>query len=406
MTKILTIFRREFLNLVAKPSFWFGMLVVPIIVGVVVLIIALTSGVAAAASAANKAGESKSQGVIDLSGLLSKQPGVLATQPNLQLLPDEDEARALLAAKRINSYYVVAADFVQSGAVRYVADQFSPLDAEDRTDGFERLLRLALLNGDEEQLKRYEQPVNVTREARLAPEDLRRATDYSPVPIFAAVMFMGSLIGSASYLMQTVTQEKENRVIEVLMSSVTPSQLLTGKILGLGLVGFLQMVMWLGSTMIALPFLSRIPVLTPYLGVITFDAIAWAIAFFVLGYFIYAALMAGVGALMPAAKEAGSYSFFVMLPLVVPIYLNTSITQNPDGPLAVALSLFPLSTPVAMTMRMLSSTVPWWQPALAAVLMLGACALTLTLAARVFRAQSLLRGNKPSLQDVLQALRA
>jgi ABC-2 type transport system permease protein len=406
MTKILTIFRREFLNLVAKPSFWFGMLVVPIIVGAVVLVIALTSGVAAAASAANKAGETKSQGVIDLSGLLSKQPGVLATQPNLQLLPDEDEARTLLADKRINSYYVVAADFVQSGAVRYVADQFSPLDAEDRTDGFERLLRLALLNGDEEQLKRYEQPVNVTREARLAPEDPRRAADFSPVPIFAAVMFMGSLIGSASYLMQTVTQEKENRVIEVLMSSVTPSQLLTGKILGLGLVGFLQMIMWLGSTMIALPFLSRIPMLTPYLGVITFDAIAWAIVFFVLGYFIYAALMAGVGALMPAAKEAGSYSFFVMLPLVVPIYLNTSITQNPDGPLAVALSLFPLSTPVAMTMRMLSSTVPWWQPALAAVFMLGACALTLKLAARVFRAQSLLRGNKPSFQDVLLALRA
>lgn len=405
MKKTLTVFRREFLSLVGKPSFWFGLIVVPILVGVFVLIIALTSGAAAAASAAAKSSESTAQGVVDAAGLLRNQPAVLASQPNLKLFATEDEAAAALTEKTINSYYVVDAQFLANGAVRYVARQFSPIDTGDRSNDFEKTLRLALINGNDKVLERLDKPVRVQEELRVAPEEAGKKPEFSPVPIIAAVMFMSSLLGSSAYLMQSVSTEKENRVMEVLMSSVTPRQLLTGKILGLGLVGFLQMFMSLGSALLALPFLQRVPQLRPYLGVITAEAIGWSVLYFVLGYFIYASLMAGLGALMPAAKEASSYSFFVMLPLLVPVYLNASIVASPNSALSVALSLFPLSTPVAMTMRLLATTVPWWQPLLAAVLMLGGSVVTLRVVERLFRAQSLLRGTKPSAREVVAALR-
>ena len=406
MKKTLIVLRHEFLSLVGKASFWIAMFVVPLIVGVVVLVIALTSGVATAATVAAQASEVRAVAVVDAAGLLRNQPQVLATHPEFQLAGDEDAARALLDAKKVNSYYLIAPDFMETGRVRYVAAQFSPINTDDKTDVFESMLRLALLNGDNAQLARFEKPIEVLASTRLAPADPAQSTaGFSPVPLILAMLFMTSLMGSSSALMQSVTTEKENRVMEVLMSSVTPLQLLTGKLLGLGIVGLAQMLLGLIPVLSALPLLRGIPQIAPYLGAITPEAIGWSVVYFVLGYFIYAALMAGLGALMPAAKEASSYTFFLILPLLIPVYLNAAIVARPDGPLAVALSLIPFCTPVAMPMRMLSGTVPWWQPALAAVLMAGAAVLLVRTVAKVFRAQALLSGGKPSLREMARALR-
>jgi ABC-2 type transport system permease protein len=406
MKKVLTIARRELLNLVGKASFWISLILVPVLIGGIVLIIAISSGAATAASAANRAHESKVQGIIDESGLLRAQPALVADTPEFRLFESEAQANAALADKSISAYYIVAADFLSTGTVRYVANQFSPFDVGSRTDAFETLIRTALLNGDAARVKRFEDPLKIGVEKRLAPDDGRPDLPFSPVPIAAAVMFMGTLLGASSYLMQSVSTEKENRIMEVLVSSVSPLELLSGKILGLGMVGLLQMIMGLGSVLGALPALARVPQLQPYLGVITPEAIAWSFLFFLIGYVIYAALMAGVGALMPGMKEASSYAFLVMLPLLIPLYLNSVLTSQPNGTLATIISMIPFSTPVAMPIRLLSGTVPIWQPILAVILMLLSALACLVLSARVFRAQSLLRGSKPTLRDVAQALRA
>ena len=402
MHKILVIARRELLNLVGKPAFWIGMILVPVVIGAVVLVVGLTSVGAAAASAASRDAETKVQGVIDNAGLLRNQPAVLQSDPNLKLLATEAEARALLDAREINGFYVIATDYLASGKVRYVANEFSPIDASDRTDAFEKSLRLALFNDNRALAQRYEEPIDVVSTTDLSPKDAARSNSFFPVPVIAGVMFMASLLGASSYLMQTVATEKENRVMEVLLASISPKQLLTGKILGLGAVGFIQMALWMISTFSALPTLQKIPMIQPYLGVISPEAVVWSTVFFVFGYFIYAALMAGLGAIVPTLKDGTSYSIFIMLPLIAPMYLVGLITEKPDSALAVALSLFPFSTPVAMPMRMLSSSVPFWQPLLAAVLMLGTAWLTLTVVARIFSAQALLRGSKVPLGDVLR----
>jgi ABC-2 type transport system permease protein len=405
MSKTLIIARRELLNLVGRASFWISLILVPLIVAVIVLIVALGSGVAFFAAERARAEESPLQAVVDQHGLLRNQPGVLAKNTALKLVETEDAARALMADKTINGYFVIAPDFMTSGAVRQVVNELNPLDVRERSASFRETLRLALLNGDDALLTRYTEPIDIRSEVSLAPAGARGTAGDSPLPIVASLMLMGVIFGSAMYLLQSVTTEKENRIIEVLISSVTSKELLLGKVLGMGAVGLLQFMITLVSLLTALPVLQRVPAIEPFLRAITPQAIIWMVIFLVLGYFAYAALLAGLGAIIPTEKQAQSLTFFVLLPLLVPIYVNTAITGNPDGPLALALSLFPLSAPTAMSMRMFSGDVPVWQLVLCAALMLGAAWLALTLAARLFQAQMLLRGARPTLREVLAAAR-
>jgi ABC-2 type transport system permease protein len=115
--------------------------------------------------------------------------------------------------------------------------------------------------------------------------------------------------------------------------------------------------------------------------------------------------MAGLGALMPGTREAAQYTFFILLPLIAPMYLNTALLYDPNGPLAVALSLFPFTAPVVMVMRVTATDVPLWQIVLSALLLAATVFVVIKLVARLFRAQSLLSGSKPGLRDVVLALR-
>ncbi len=127
--------------------------------------------------------------------------------------------------------------------------------------------------------------------------------------------------------------------------------------------------------------------------------------FFVLGYFVYASLLAGLGALMPGSREAAQYTFLVLLPVFIPLYLNTAIATEPNGPLAVALSLIPFTSPLVMPMRLFGTSVPPVEIVISLVLLAGLVYLAINASARAFRAQSLLSGARPTLQQVIAALR-
>jgi ABC-2 type transport system permease protein len=263
-------------------------------------------------------------------------------------------------------------------------------------------MRLSLLNGDAELLKRIDEPIDLDKRESLAPQEQRRGVfgDFSPVPFAICLLFVMVLITASSYLMQTVTTEKENRVMEVLMSSASPTQLLVGKVLGLGLLGFIQLALWLGS---ALSIVNN-PIVASYIGVVPASAVFWSVAYFVLGYFIYACLMAGLGALMPGTKEGSQFVFFITLPLLIPMYLNSAINKEPGGPLATALSLFPLTSPVVMPMRLVGGTVPATHLLIGLVLLFLTMLGVIWLTARLFRAQSLLAGTRPTLRQLAAAL--
>lgn len=401
MSKMSVVLKHEFKSIAMKPSFWFGILVMPFIIGIIAIVIGLISGVATAATIADAQNRVTTQGFVDLAGII-KQPA-----NGFQPFADEASARQALTAGKIEAFYVVPADYLKTGAVRMVADNIEagPNAPRSRSDAFGGMLSAAL-TGDPALVQQIDRPITIAGETTVASAAERRGGPtfggFSPLIYGIAVLFMVVLMTASAYLMQSVTQEKENRVIEVLMSSVTPRDLLAGKILGVSLVGLIQMALWFGSSIFAL---TALPFISNLVGPISPVAVLLTVLYFVLGYFVYASLLAGIGALMPGSREAAQYTFIALIPLFIPLYLNQAIGAEPNGLLAIALSLFPMTSPIVMPMRLFSVNVPAWQVAASVILLAGMVYLSITGAARVFRAQSLLSGVKPTFKQMIAALR-
>ncbi|GIV84356.1 MAG: hypothetical protein KatS3mg052_1363 [Candidatus Roseilinea sp.] len=401
MSKTWVVLKHEFLTIVCKPSFWFGIIGLPIIIGAVIVVIGLISGVATVAVVAQRTSQlNLPHGFVDYADIVRQ------ADDGFEQFAGEPEAERALRSGVIEAFYVIPADYVQTGRVRMVMKALddSPLGPRRRISAFQRMVNRNLLD-DEALWTQLDRQVNITQSASVAPVRTRTGPSFggfSPRVYGVALLFFIMLMTASAYLMQSVTTEKENRVIEILMSSVSPADLLAGKILGLSLVGLTQLVLWFGSAILAL---TRLPVLSAVIGPISPAAVLLTALFFMLGYFVYASLLAGLGALMPGSREAAQYTFLVLLPLFVPIYLNTAIAAEPSGPLAVALSLIPFTSPLVMPMRLFGTSVPPLEVAISLALLAGLVYLAIQASARAFRAQALLSGSKPTLKQVIAAFR-
>ena len=211
------------------------------------------------------------------------------------------------------------------------------------------------------------------------------------------------ILTSASLMMTSVAKEKENRVMEILISSVKPRQILTGKILGLGLVGLLQTVVWMGAGFAMLRLGGSTLNIPANLQLPT-ELLIWSIVFFLLGYLLYASIMAGVGALVPNIKEATQATIIIVLPLLVPLMMISMLIETPNATLPVVLSLIPFSAPVTILTRMAVTPVPLWQILTAIALLIGTIVILIRAVAGMFRAQILLTGQKFSLGLYLRTL--
>ena len=130
----------------------------------------------------------------------------------------------------------------------------------------------------------------------------------------------------------------------------------------------------------------------------------WGIIFFLLGYAVYASLMAGIGALVPNLREGSQLTTLVIMPMIVPLIFVSTLLNSPDSPLAVFLSLFPFTSPVTMMMRITATQVPFWQIGLAILLLAGTALLLIRASAGLFKAQNLLTGQSVNITGFLKAL--
>jgi ABC-2 type transport system permease protein len=207
-------------------------------------------------------------------------------------------------------------------------------------------------------------------------------------------------------LQQKLTKEKGSRVMEILLISLQPRQLLTGKLLGLSALILVQYLIWAIIASLALTVLGRdAGQLLTGISLSASEALL-ALPYALGGFGLYAALMAGIGALAADVESSRGWIFVLTLPMMAPIYLWTAIVNAPNGPLALALSLFPYSAPVAMLMRMTSAVVPAWQLVVSLGLLAAATVGTIWLMARLFRAQTLLSGESLSVDRFWAALRS
>ena len=224
--------------------------------------------------------------------------------------------------------------------------------------------------------------------------------------VFALLMIMPVFI-HGNEIMRGIVQEKTERVVEVLVSSMTPAELLTGKVLGLALVGLTQTAVWMLMAALAGGYSATVAVVAGVdLGEFLRPAVFfYFMLFFLLGYLMLVCVYAIGGAACNSEKDAQQLMAPMVMVMMIPWFLMMPILTSPDSALAVTLSLVPLFAPMTMFARVLVSEPPLWQIALSIVLTLATIWAFLMVTAKIFRVGILAYGKRPTIPELWRWLR-
>lgn len=423
MNKLLLIFIYELRRNFRRPGYLFTTFGVPVLAAVGLLIYsALSGGGDDPSGAIQNTNDILAQieidpetaqpiGYIDETGLVSPPEDIARF-----FIPFSDEAaaQAALEADEIGQYVLIPEDYIATGNVTTVMPSFAVNELDNsRLRGL--LLGALTTDVDPQIVTRLINPANfdITNLALTATEDGTPSEDatFLIVYVFALALMLG-LFATNGYLMQSVIEEKETRLVEILLASVRPSQLLTGKILAMGLLGLLQMAVWIGGMFVISRLVSggafdQSLALIGLIAGIRFpvEIVPLLVLYYLFAYFLFAALFAAVGALSNSMREGPQYTVLFVLPAALPLYFIPVFASSPDAPLPTILSLFPLTAPIAMAQRLVVSTVPVWQIVVSLGLLALASVGVMWLAGRLFRVQVLLAGQMPKLRDLPRLVR-
>ena len=218
-----------------------------------------------------------------------------------------------------------------------------------------------------------------------------------------------SLLFYGIAMMRGILEEKSSRVMEVLLGSLSPQQLMTGKILGIGAVGLTQVGIYAVTAGLLRLYMMASAVELRYaaaLDVASFSKMAYFIVFFVLGYFLYTSLFAAVGSVCNSEQEAQNLQAPLTIFLVIPLVANLFLMENADSTAAIIFSLIPFFSPMVMFMRIMFLTPPFWQIALSILLLLATIYIFFKGVAKVFRIGILMYGKRPTVPEILRWARS
>ena len=335
-------------------------------------------------------------------------PYTIDVDPN----PTEAERAVLrgkIASKAIDGYLWLSDDAVADGKITWASRNMGSFGERRRlTEELSRIIQYTRLSksgiaGDQADF--LLKPIKVEA---LRIEQGRDTKDsggkkFLEVTIMVMLMYMAVLLYGVS-VMRSVLEEKNSRVLEVLLSSATSTELMIGKIFGVGAVGLTQVVVWVVMAgAFALPALAMQPNLSQFIvspGVL----VAFAV-FFLLGYLLFSAMYAAIGAITTTEQEGQQLQFVIVIPLVVSVFMLSAVVQTPDSPSVVWMSMVPFLAPVLMYARIVIQTPPLWQIALSLFLLIATIAGTLVLCARIYRVGILIYGKRPNLPEILKWLK-
>jgi ABC-2 type transport system permease protein len=358
-------------------------------------------------------------GVVDETGLFDfpekiagmKLPGPAArfTPPQtgytLRHYATRKAAVAGLRRKVVSAYLVIPKDYVKTGEVLTESARATGPFAGQSLPPFRSTLVRGLLKDrvEREIVDRVLDPVNVRRVA-TGPGKPKRSGPLADmgrflVPYGFTVLMMMSIFAASGYLLRGISDEKEGRIIEIVLSSVSAQDLFLGKLLGLSAVGLTQVFVWLAMGVV------------PATAMLTFldipaAAVLLAPLFFLLGFLLYGTIIAGIGALGGSWRESQQLSGGVSMLVILPVMFFPVLLEAPNGGLSVVLSLFPFSAPIVMMIRLSATSVPWWQVVLSVALLTGCIWVAIRLSVRLFRTAMLMYGKRPSVREAWRWMRA
>ncbi len=407
MNKAFVVAKWEFLEKVRSKAFIISLVLMPVII--------VVFGVLPGLLASQEDDRTLTIGMVDgtgeLGGPLGERlaakytrddgsPMYLVNVFGMETADPLQEALRALAAEDIEGFFTVPASVFDSGRIEYRAKNVGNIRVQER---FSRMIeeliverRLSARGFDPVEVQSLLTDVSV-RSIKISDtgeesESGFLETFFSSYIILMMLMFL--IMTSGQMLIRSVVEEKQNRVIEVLLSSCSSQDLMTGKILGLSGLGLVQMAVWLlGILAIALRS-----------GDVSFqfDVLLYSFLYFALGYLLYAGIFVTAGSPVTTEQEAQQITSYVSLLLVFPIVLAIPAMQNPDATFIRVLSFIPVLTPAFMVLRMpIEMPEPWEIAGTLGVLAVSAL-FTMWVAGKVFRIAILVYGKRPSLGQLYQ----
>jgi ABC-2 type transport system permease protein len=404
MNKTLLIFRHEFLHTIKRKGFIIMTLIVPVLALIAIGAFQLISTIEKPPVV-----ETTTIGYVDEAGGFDQYND----QGNIELVRfnTPDDATAALINGDVPEYFVIPPDYMSTGVInRYTLEkevETPPVIAAV----IKNFLTSNMLAGKvpAETVYRIEAPLDLvvtrlTETGEVATEQGGFGNVIIP-GIFSLLLAL-SLMFSSSYMVQGLGDEKESRLIEVLLSSVSTRQLLVGKVLGLGAAGILQVVIWLASA----PLLLRLASSTfgGFISTIQLPAnfLILGIVYFILGYLFFAALSAGTGAISPSAREGQQLSMIYTMLVFVPLWFSSLLFIFPNSPIWVILTIFPVTAPMAAMLRLGVSDIAAWELAVSLAVLALSIIGVMFLAIRAFRIYLLMYGKRPNWGEIIQNLRS
>jgi ABC-2 type transport system permease protein len=425
MRKVLMIVRREYLELVRTKGFWIGMLIFPIFIGAMFAVQIALAFVSPE--------EQKTIAIIDATTVLVAPISISLAEYTLEddrpefLIEDipvdgsvessraEQESRVLDG--RLYGIVTIGPDIEDDENFRFFRKNVGDERTMDRVRNATRdaVIELRLqrsgLDIDKETLDSLTERIRfVSYQVSESGELKRKGFIESYMATMMFIMMMYFLLFFYGFqVARGVIQEKNSRVMEVLLGSVSPVQLMSGKILGIGLAGLTQTSFYVVSAMVLRTVVSvffaaesggGVFELAGFMDAIAPSKLIFFMIYFVLGYFLFVTFFAIIGSVCNTEQEAQNFQMPVVLMLVIPMISTIFFVQHPDSTPAIVLSLVPVFTPMLMFMRITVVSPPFWQIALSIVLLLGAIYVMFRVAAKIFRIGTLMYGKRPTVSEI------
>ena len=418
MRKIWAVIRREFVERIRSKWFWFSALLGPVFFGAMIVVPVLFAGaggtrrIAVVDATTGAFGERVAAGLRH--GKIFRATRVPAGAGVV------DSLTQLVGAKQLDGFLILTDAVVETGTAEYRASNVSSFrDVAELQDVLARLAMAARLE------RQGVDPALVGRaQLRISLETKKisgsTTTGESAAQSFALAYVMGVVLFLVITIygvnvMSSVVEEKTTRIVEVLVSSLRPFQLMMGKVLGVGAVSLFQFVLWgLGAKLL----LSQRRALLADLGGVeearqvfqmphlTAATLGVFLSYFLGGFFLYSAMYAAVGAMSSNEQEARQAQQPVMFLLLVAYVSMFGLTNNPESTYAVTLSLIPFTAPIAMPVRWAASTVPAGELGASLGLLAAGIVAVTWMAARIYRVGILMTGKRPNIKELVRWIRA
>ncbi len=409
LNKIAIIAWHEYVVNVRRIGFIFVTLLFPAL-GLLGLIVgALFAGQATNLVRTQFTPQVRTAGIVDHSKLFTPIPAQFANR--YAEFPDEDTAKQALLGDKIGSFVVIPTDYLATGKITsYTQGGFSNITNDD-PNTLRAFLVSGLLAGkvDPVYLARASKPTDttlVTLDSRGNPTTgigLSIIAGFVAPYIFSIMLFI-AVFSSSGYLLRSIADEKETRVIEIVLSSVSPTELLAGKVIGLGALGLTQVGIWLLSSF----------VLSGGMGAIAAGAVlvlnpgnfVLAALYFLLGYLLFGTIMATAGALGSNPRESQQLAGIFSFAAAIPWFFASIFFTNPNAPLARALSFFPFTAPTTMMLRLPLGGVPTIDIIISLIVLLISIPIVMWAGAQIFRVGLLMYGKRASVKEIWGALKS